>query len=424
MMEEILFIDNVPNCGNKINDKVELLKITDSDINEHLDTLSKLSSECDIVTEFGTRWVVSTWALLKGKPKKLTTYDIVDNYKDKINEILEVSKEYDLNFEFIIDDVLKINIENTDLLFIDTLHIYRQLYSELIKHSKNVNKYIVMHDTTLYGNKDEIIYDHASEIIKNSLNEKNGLCQAIDDFLLTEDGEKWEIHKKFTNNNGLTILKRKPLKVIILVLSNKVEPYISMTNTIRETWASELSDNIEIFYYFGNSDELRVVGDEIFCPFEDTYTNMGYKTISSFQWLLENKKFDYIFRTNASSYVNQKKLYEFIDNKPKYNFYCGIIPFEHLKFCSGCGYFLSRDLVKLVVENRDIWDHNLIDDVALAKLLSMFSVPLNDKAKRFDIDKYDDNDEIDLSHYHYRCKCDDRNDDMKIMKKIHKKFLL
>jgi hypothetical protein len=38
----------------------------DSDINEHLPTLSQLASECQEVAEMGVRSVVSTWALLHG----------------------------------------------------------------------------------------------------------------------------------------------------------------------------------------------------------------------------------------------------------------------------------------------------------------------------------------------------------------------
>ena len=47
-----------------------------SDINEHLPTLKKYAKECEHITEMGVRWVVSTYALLMGKPKKLISYDI------------------------------------------------------------------------------------------------------------------------------------------------------------------------------------------------------------------------------------------------------------------------------------------------------------------------------------------------------------
>jgi hypothetical protein len=48
-----------------------------SDINKHLQTLKLYASICDHITEMGVRKIISTYALLMGKPKKLISYDIV-----------------------------------------------------------------------------------------------------------------------------------------------------------------------------------------------------------------------------------------------------------------------------------------------------------------------------------------------------------
>ena len=90
-------------------------------------------------------------------------------------------------------DVLTIGIDETDLLFIDTLHNYAQLRSELAKHSGQVRRYIVLHDTETFGFKDE-------------LGLGPGLQQAIDEFLAANNS--WRLRNKYTNNNGLTVLER------------------------------------------------------------------------------------------------------------------------------------------------------------------------------------------------------------------------
>jgi len=177
-----------------------------SDINEHMETLYKYAKECGHITEMGVRWVSSTWAFLLSSPKKLISYDIVKN--NNINEVIDISKEYGINFEFDEKDVLSITIEPTELLFIDTLHTYNQLINELNLHSKNVSKYIILHDTVSFGTVDENIYNHASDIIKSSNKTKQGLINAISDFLESENGKEWIIYESFENNNGLTILKK------------------------------------------------------------------------------------------------------------------------------------------------------------------------------------------------------------------------
>ena len=97
-----------------------------SDIHEHLPTLKRYAEECDHITEMGVRWVVSTYALLMGKPKKLISYDI--NPIDS-NVIQEMVKN-DTDFEFRVANTLNLEIEETDLLFLDTWHAYDQLKAE------------------------------------------------------------------------------------------------------------------------------------------------------------------------------------------------------------------------------------------------------------------------------------------------------
>jgi hypothetical protein len=210
------------------------------------------------------------------------------------------------------------------------------------------------------------------------------------------------------------------MKIIILVLSADFEPYISLINCIKETWASKVYPEIEIYYYYGGSEKFEIRNNEIFCPIQEKLENIGYKTIMTFDWLLKNKDFDYIFRTNASSYINQKKLIDFIKDKPKEKFCSGIIGnYNGINFISGSGYFLSKDIVELVINNSNIWDHQVLDDVSLGKILNRFNIKLY-SAKRLDIGTIDDQ-SLDnyINHYHFRCKCLDRNDDIKIMKKIY-----
>ena len=158
-------------------------KTRPSDINEHLEILFRYGSECDNITEMGVREGESTCALLYSKPKKMTSYDLNDKYFSSINNINEDCFRSSIDFRFILGDTLLINIEETELLFIDTLHTYNQLSAELEKHNDKVSKYIILHDTTTFGYQDENIYSHASEVVKNMKKDK---LMSEDDFTLEE----------------------------------------------------------------------------------------------------------------------------------------------------------------------------------------------------------------------------------------------
>jgi hypothetical protein len=186
---------------------VNQIYTTPSDINEHIPTFIEYASECDHITEMGVRAISSTWVFLGAAPKKLVSYDMENpsHYGEDINVVYEVAKQYGLNYEFIQADVLKIEIEETDLLFLDTWHAYDQLKAELDRHNSKAKKYIIMHDTTSYEFRDEpLTSENTFEGEKSS---GKGLWPAITEFL--EENNNWELHKRFTNNNGITILKRK-----------------------------------------------------------------------------------------------------------------------------------------------------------------------------------------------------------------------
>lgn len=199
-----------------ITNNFTLMKITPSDINEHIQTLKNYTEQCESVLECGVRSCVSTWAFAKGlldnnsDKKRLVSVDL--DYPRNIDNISDIlSKEID--FEFIkSNDLLISEEEHFDIIFIDTWHVEGQLKRELEKFSKMCKKYIIMHDTTVDEWKGESIRMNMNiqqQMIDSGFTYKEittGLWPAIDDFLLKN--KNFKILERYINNNGLTILKR------------------------------------------------------------------------------------------------------------------------------------------------------------------------------------------------------------------------
>lgn len=192
---------------------------TPSDINEHLPTLYKYAKECESIIELGVRGVVSSWALVHGlseNGKSMKKILLNDIEPCDIDTLLNESKDtnVDISYEWKNDLDLDI-IENVDMTFIDTWHVYAQLKRELDKFSKVTNKYIIMHDTTvdewhgetmrcLGGTRGAEIQSKVTGFPVEDI--MKGLWPAIEEFL--ENNSEWKMKERFTNNNGLTILER------------------------------------------------------------------------------------------------------------------------------------------------------------------------------------------------------------------------
>lgn len=191
----------------KIIAKFESKKNSPSDINQHLDTLKKYALECDRICEMGVRTIVSTWAFLSANPKKMVSIDFYnpENFGSSIKEVEEICYEYNLNFEFVLGNTLEIEIEECDLLFIDTWHDYKQLKMELQRHHSKVTKYIILHDTNSFAFVNEPFYE-TYDSQRDKTNFPEGLVPAIEEFLFKNPD--WFIYERFAHNNGLTILKK------------------------------------------------------------------------------------------------------------------------------------------------------------------------------------------------------------------------
>ena len=165
--------------------------IQQTDIHEHLPVLSDLASQCSHVTELGVGTAQSTRAFLR--------HDIeIHSYEyaplPGIEDFFKQCKESGRNVTLHIADTRSITIDPTDMLFVDSLHSYDQVFTELTLHAPQVRKFIGFHDTTLFEFRDE--FDPNGR----------GIWPAIEDYMKSHP--EWEFVERRTNNNGLTIYKR------------------------------------------------------------------------------------------------------------------------------------------------------------------------------------------------------------------------
>lgn len=176
-----------------LSERFEELKNTPGDLNEHLERLRELASECSTVTEFGTANFQSGAALLMGRPKRLVTVDI-NGCSSCLLGAIEHWTENETDFVTVTADTRTMPpIEPTDLLFIDTWHTSQQIRSELDRHADRVAKYIVLHDTTTYW---EVGSDGTP-----------GLRYGLEPWLA--EHSEWAVIERRDNNHGLLVMRRQ-----------------------------------------------------------------------------------------------------------------------------------------------------------------------------------------------------------------------
>lgn len=188
--------------------------MTFGDIQEHLPTLREYASKCNHITETGVRSAVSSYAFATGllgkSDNKLIQIDLKNH--PNIQQFLGECAAEGINATFYEQSDLECPMEPTELLFIDTWHVYGHLKREFVRWHSYVSKYMILHDTTVDEYQGETIRmgyngEQQSKDTGIPLCEINmGLWPAVVEFL--SQHPEWVLEKRFTNNNGLTILRR------------------------------------------------------------------------------------------------------------------------------------------------------------------------------------------------------------------------
>lgn len=148
------------------------------------------------VVELGVRDGLSTCYMLSGRPRHMRSIDIrpCSNRENIEQALRDIYPDRPIPWMFERGSSLEVLPSSAHVLFIDTLHTYKQLSQELARWASFALERIVMHDTRTYG-------------LKGEDGTEPGLRAAIREFLASH-GE-WVCEYDFENSHGLTVLTRR-----------------------------------------------------------------------------------------------------------------------------------------------------------------------------------------------------------------------
>lgn len=171
----------------------------------------------------------------------------------------------------------------------------------------------------------------------------------------------------------------------------------------KDTWASVYHDNVDHVFLYAKDVDV-----------EDHYEMQHWRFR---QWCVKiwDQEWDYILSGSSSSYFDKELVYQKALTLPKEKCYCGI---DGGGFASGSGHFMSRDVVKILMD--EMTDQRIkFSDVYEGEILRRHGITVTPGAKRYDFNHV--NDKL-ISCYHYRCKSNtlDRMQDVTAMNKVHR----
>lgn len=157
--------------------------------------------------------------------------------------------------------------------------------------------------------------------------------------------------------------------VLILVLSCNSPLYTKLMDAQARTWGSLNQDGVSTVFYSGDSTSVQWDGNWLKVPAPDNYKCIGWKTKMALEEVF-NTPWDYLFRTNSSSYVCKKRLLQHVQGLPESGYYGGCRNYGSMPpvWVSGAGMILSRDVAELAQSQLSTSTSEVVDDIEIGQI--------------------------------------------------------
>jgi hypothetical protein len=207
-------------------------------------------------------------------------------------------------------------------------------------------------------------------------------------------------------------------RILVLILANDGDPLYCGFQVLWRQYMN-LNPNIKAYFYKGHPD---ITGDflsdenTLLIKIHDTLDTCYEKTLRAFSFFSDElHNYDFVFRTNLSSFVYFPHYLEFCKTLPTQECCCayiGVRSEDGLKFPAGTGITLSIDLVKRLVEDKQPLE--VQDDVTIGRALERWGISIY-PCNRIDILIEEQLPIIDMipvsdtNYFHYRLKNMEQN---------------
>lgn len=203
------------------------------------------------------------------------------------------------------------------------------------------------------------------------------------------------------------------MKVLILVLSARRDPWDKLMDVSLETWDAEEHPQTKTVYYCGKGGtapgrtlnpawvSADTKSDVFYSPsLTESLEDVSPRTIEAFEWSLE-LEWDFLARPNSSCYVHKRNLVAFCETLPKENVICGILTGGDRSFLwGGCQFIFSRDVIEKMVANKAKWDMKAMDDVSITFMAEDLKIPLESNGRCGSINMMPDGSNVFMAYGH------------------------
>lgn len=198
----------------------------------------------------------------------------------------------------------------------------------------------------------------------------------------------------------------KELKTLVLIIASDDSPIYVDYQRLWKTYMHLDPEHFQCFFIKADetlNTDVVIKDDTIWCKTKEQYSMPGLlnKTLMSLEYFFnQSHEFDYVLRTNLSSFIYFPHLYSYLKNMPPKKCYAGICHESQLtsgpkRWVCGAGIILSKDLAEsLIYHKKELLETRFIDcknfdDVVMGHFFTSQHIPIR-SSKHLEILSLDD----------------------------------
>ena len=192
-------------------------------------------------------------------------------------------------------------------------------------------------------------------------------------------------------------MKNKTKFAFIVIASSQGE-YKRLKKAVLGTWAKDFEGVAPVFFVYGdgksgegeknvnalqtlvpfsskafkpisNYEISEINGNDLIFHSVDGWDQILPNTIAALNLILKTNQFDYIIRTNLSSYWDCANTIRMLQELPANNVFAGPLRGSDIRWIEGDAMIFSHDVASMLCENFGLLNSQTIDDLAIAQAL-------------------------------------------------------
>jgi hypothetical protein len=205
-----------------------------------------------------------------------------------------------------------------------------------------------------------------------------------------------------SDNSGDPGVNQVETKIVFLVVASGGIVFSCIRQAQKFTWVHKLNRGSSVLFLKGNGklgpgaasrfdlynpslwgnnpvistfDAELIRSDLLIIESSNGWDQILTNTLAAMTWVEKNLEYDYLIRTNVSTFWNLRAVYEMLYKPNPEPLYLGHVTTNlGITYVEGDGIILSQSCVRMLLNNKKLIDFGIIDDVSLGIALQKMGV--------------------------------------------------